>query len=386
MFGKILWMASCLTGLAGCASGPGVPSPTQLPWHDQTFSYDATLVTVTKEDLFRLEPELLQKLRDPALQQLSAPKRLNHLVGLLYGREIKPFPYVAGHSTVAAETWQHRRGDCLSLTVLAYSMAREMNMASQMQEVHVPVLFDRRNSYDFINEHVNLLFRGSGPLTLLEGRLQSKDMIVDFEPEFGWNREGQALSDNAILARYYNNIAAEHLVNDHQTLAYAYFKAAILAEPGYPSSYGNLALLYRRVGLLAEAEQLLRHAVVVSNEATFPLSSLHKLLLEQGRTTEAEQYARLLQSRRDNDPYYWVGLGLKHLQDGKIRQSIKALEQAQRLTNGFAEVHRYLAVAYWRAGEPVHADEQLTLLASVNRDGNDVATLRKKFSAPPTTH
>jgi hypothetical protein len=34
----------------------------------------------------------------------------------------------------------------------------------------------------------------------------------------------------------------------------------------------------------------------------------------------------------------------------------------------------------------VHADEQLTLLASVNRDGNDVATLRKKFSAPPTTH
>jgi tetratricopeptide (TPR) repeat protein len=265
-------------------------------------------------------------------------------------------------------------------------MAREMNMASQMQEVHVPVLFDRRNSYDFINEHVNLLFRGSGPLTLLEGRLQSKDMIVDFEPEFGWNREGQALSDNAILARYYNNIAAEHLVNDHQTLAYAYFKAAILAEPGYPSSYGNLALLYRRVGLLADAEQLLRHAIVVSNEATFPLSSLHKLLLEQGRTTEAEQYARLLQSRRDNDPYYWVGLGLKHLQDGKIRQSIKALEQAQRLTNGFAEVHRYLAVAYWRAGEPVHADEQLTLLASVNRDGNDVATLRKKFSAPPTTH
>jgi tetratricopeptide (TPR) repeat protein len=305
---------------------------------------------------------------------------------LLYGRQVKPFPYAAGHSTVAAETWQQKRGDCLSLTVLAFSMAREMNMVSQMQEVRVPVLFDRRDSFDFINEHVNVLFRRSGPLNWLEGRLQSDDMIVDFEPQIGWNREGQALSDNAILARYYNNIAAEHLVSERRTLAYAYFKAAILAEPGYPSSYGNLALLYRHAGLLADAEQLLRYAIVLSDAATFPVSSLHKLLLEQGRTTEAEQYARLLQSRRDKDPYYWIGLGLQHLQDGKIRQSISALEEAQRLTNGFAEVHRYLAVAYWRAGEPARANEQLMLLAALNRDGTDVATLRKKFSAPPTAH
>jgi Flp pilus assembly protein TadD len=79
-------------------------------------------------------------------------------------------------------------------------------------------------------------------------------------------------------------------------------------------------------------------------------------------------------------------LGLQHLQDGKIRQSISALEEAQRLTNVFAEVHRYLAVAYWRAGEPARANEQLMLLAALNRDGTDVATLRKKFSAPPTAH
>jgi len=381
VFGKVLWIVACLAGLAGCAAVPSAPAPTQLPWHDEFFAYDAALVSVQKEDLFRLDPVLVQKLHDPALKLLSTPRRLDHLVRLIYGSEMKPFPYTAGHSTVAAETWQQRRGDCLSLTVLAFSMAREMNMVSQMQEVRVPVWFDRHDSVDFLSEHVNVLFRRSGPLNWTEGRLQSDDMIVDFEPQIGSNREGQPLSDSAILSRYYNNIGAEHLVNAQQKLAYAYFKAAILSEPGYPSSYNNLALLYRRAGLLADAEQLLRHAVVLSREATVPLSSLHQLLLEQGRNSEAEYYARLLQSRREQDPYYWIGLGLQRLQSGNIRQSIQALEEAQRLTHGFAEVHRYLALAYWRAGEQAHADEQLTLLASLDRDGADVASLRKKFNA-----
>jgi Tfp pilus assembly protein PilF len=131
---------------------------------------------------------------------------------------------------------------------------------------------------------------------------------------------------------------------------------------------------------------LLRLAVALSDEATVHLLSLHQLLLAQGRTQEAQTYARLLQSRRDRDPYYWIGLGLQYLQEGKFRQSIRALETAQELTHGFEEVHRYLAVAYWRAGERQHANEQLTLLASLNASSADVATLRKKFNTPASEH
>ena len=386
MFGKALWLAICLTGLAGCASVPEVPLLSPVPWHDEAFAYDASLVTVTPQDLFRLDPGLRQKLRDPALRGLSTPKRLRYLIGLLYGEETKPFPYSPGHSTVAAETWGQRRGDCLSLTVLAYAMAREINLVAQIQEVPVPVLFDRRGGVDFLNQHVNLLFRRSGPLNWIEGRLQADDTIVDFEPQIGSNREGRALSENAILSRYYNNIAVEHLASDRQTLAYAYFKAAILVEPEYSSSYANLALLYRRAGQQADAEALLRRAIALNSEDTVALSSLHQLLLVQGRPAEAEKYARLLQASRDKDPYYWIGFGLQALREGKLRQSIRALEEAQRLTNGFEEVHRYLAVAYWRAGEPVQANQQLSLLASLNRDSPDLDTLRKKFNSPPPQH
>lgn len=384
MVGKLFWMGVCLAGLVGCSGVPSVPLPAQLPWHDANFAYDASLVSVTKEDLFRLEPELAQQLRAPELRALSLSRRFEHLLTLLYGREMKPFPYVEGHSTVAAETWRLRRGDCLSLTVLAFAMARAMDMTAQMQEVRVPVQFDRRGGVDFLNLHVNLLFRRSGPMKWAGNSLQSDDMVVDFEPQAGSSREGQALSDNAILSRYYNNVAAEHLARNEDALAYAHFKAAILAEPAYAPSYANLATLYRRAGLQDDAEDLLRRAIVLGGDDTVALLSLHRLLLDQGRTQEASEIARLVQSRRDRDPYYWIGLGLKHLQGGRYRESVHALEEAEKLTHGFKEVHSYLALAYWRVGERARANEQLTLLASLHPDSADVVTLRRKFKTAPT--
>lgn len=383
MIRHVLWTTVWMLGFAGCSSVPSAPSPAQLPWQDEAFAYDATLVSVTREELFRLDPELLEKLQAPVAQGWSPPKRVEHLLALLFGPQKRPFSYATGHSTVATETWKLQRGDCLSLTVLTYSMARSLNLVAQMQEVQVPVLFDRRGNFDFLSRHVNVLFRRGGASGLADGITRALDMVVDFEPEFGSFREGQALSDNAILARFYNNTAAEQLAQGHRSLAYAHFKAAILVEPTYAASYGNLALLYRDAGMLHGAEQLLRHAVALSDQADVPLRDLHQLLVNQGRDAEARQYAPLLQSRRDKDPYYWIELGLQHLQDGRLRQSISALERAQSMTNGFNEVHRYLAVAYWRAGDQIHANEQLTLLASLNEGDARISTLRKKINATP---
>lgn len=386
MFRQVCWIVACLLCLTACASAPPVaPPPSAMAWHDEGFAYDPSLVSVSKEDLFRLDPELALKLSDPALRRLSTAKRLDRLLAMLYGQDMRRFNYSGGHSTVASETWRRKSGDCLSLTVLAYAMARAMNMNAQMQEVPIPAVFDRRDQMDFLSQHVNVLFRHAGPLELTNGAMQSRDMIVDFEPEFGSRRVGETLSDEAVLARFYNNLAAEHLSKGAHVLAYAHFKAAIQADPSYAASYGNLALLYRGKGLVVEAEQMLRHAVTLSKQSYVPMNALHQLLQEQGRHDEAKAFATLLQTKRDTDPYYWIGLGLKHYQDGQFQQSIRALERAQSLTSGFEEVHRYLALAYWRAGDAGHANEQLALLRTLQPGGTEVARLRKKFETrqPP---
>jgi len=364
---KALSIGGCFIVLAGCAAAPRAPLPAHLLWQDQAFDYDAALVSVGKRDLFQLDAGLLSKLHDPRIQNSSAQYRLNHLVSLLFEPETKDFSYSKSHSTIAAETWRRKSGDCLSLTVLSYSLAKALDMPVQMQEVRVPVVFDRRGSVEFLNRHVNLLISGrsDGGLYVKDGLMRSGDVIIDFEPQVASRREGTALSDDGILARFYNNVAAEYLAQGDLTLAYAHFKAAVLADPGYSPSYSNLAQLYTRKGLLRSAEQLLLYAIALNDDADIALRSLHQLLVSQGRESEALKYKEILQAKQEKDPYYWLGVGLHHLQEGNYQRAVSALEHAQDLTRGFQEVHRYLAIAYWRAGKPIQAKNQLSVLASL---------------------
>ena len=380
---KALCVAGCFIVLAGCAAVPPAPLPAHLLWQDQAFDYDAALVPVGKRDLFQLDDDLLSKLHDSSIQNSSAQYRLHYLVSILFGPKAKAFPYSVGHSTIAAETWRRKTGDCLSLTVLSYSLANALGMSVQMQEVRVPVVFDRRGNVEFLNRHVNVLIRSAGELYLIAGSMRSGDVIIDFEPQVASRREGMALSDDGILARFYNNVAAEYLAQGDLTLAYAHFKAAVLADPGYSPSYSNLAQLYIRKGFLQSAERLLLHAIALDDDADIALRSLHQLSVSQGRESEALKYKEILQARQEKDPYYWLGVGLHHLQEGNYSKAVNALERAQDLTRGFQEVHRYLAIANWRAGKQPQAKNQLSVLTSLMFDDSGLAALRKKIDKTP---
>ena len=377
MLRLILAATSLLAGLAGCATVPPT-AETQMPWRDSAFGYRADLVTVTQADLFRLDPELLRMVLDPSPEKLGPSQKLKHLMGIVFGPDTKRFAYEAGHSTTASETWRRKRGDCLSLTVLTYAVARTMGMPAQMQEVPTPTMFDRRGEFDFVNQHVNVLFKRAHK-TLTEDS-EAQDVIVDFEPEFARTKGGRPLSEESIYARFLNNLGTEHLARRDNNRAYAHFKAAIHADPGYAASYANLALVYRKASLAAEAEQLLRRAVALTDLGDVPVYALHRLLESQGRDGEARRYESILQTRRTRDPYHWIDVGVTYLEKGEYRRAIGALEQARDMTGNFREVHAFLALAYWRVGERDRANEELATLASLGGSERGVAKLRKKFN------
>jgi Flp pilus assembly protein TadD len=102
-------------------------------------------------------------------------------------------------------------------------------------------------------------------------------------------------------------------------------------------------------------------------------------LLSQGRDAEAQPYERQLLARRERDPYYWLGLGLERLQQARYAQAVDALERAQALTSGFEEVHRYLAIAYWRTGQSHRARDQLAMLAALDPSDAIVQRMNRKL-------
>lgn len=377
---KLGCMLLCLGALAGCATRSKVSiAPPEGVWQDAAFHYQPVLVTETRSSLFALDADIVQALRLDHAGATVTERRLDLLLSRLYGPTGSRLIYESGHTTGAVETWRNRRGDCLSLTILAYAAARHLGMKAHMQEVRVPLSVDRRDGTDFINGHVNVVVRNEAEVTFNGKSFGAGSFIIDFEPQAGARRFGQWLTEDAILARFYNNRAAEYWVQQDDARAYAYYRAAIATDPDFAPPYANLAQLYARQGLAADAERLLRHAITLDGPSYAPLRALHQLLLAQGRDAEAQRYADLLAQRRDDDPYYWLGLGLDALRNGRNTAAISALEKAAALTTGFEEIHYNLGLAYWRSGQVEAVRKQLAALSAINNRDPGIAVLSKKL-------
>ncbi len=367
--------------LVGCASGPQTTVNLQGPWLDQAFAYDAKLVSVDESGLFALDPDLLAELRSPKLQKSPSEERINFIVKTLVENKTLPFLYAAGHSTVASETWRNRSGDCLSLTVLAYAMAKELKLAVTIQEAVGSDMFDRRGNTDYRIGHVNVYVNRQVVNEAAVVTAMNRGVVIDFEPTYGVGRSGYALTRSGILARYYNNMGAEYLATGDGTRAYAYFKAAIQADPEFSAASTNLAALYWNRGHLADAERVLTQLANTNSPTETPVRMLTLLLRDQGRLVEAAYYQKLMDRVRDREPYFWIDQGLDQFKAQNYRRAIASLEKAQALATGFSEVHRTLAMAYLQEGEPDKAQAQLTTLAMINDDDPALSVIHRKILA-----
>ena len=367
--------------LGGCASTPVASLPPATLWQDAAFDYQPTRVTETRETLFTLDPELVRTLRGGDTLNAPTHRRLERLLSRLYTKEGMLLSYASGHTTGAMQTWTNKRGDCLSLTILAYAAATALRLDAHMQEVPVPLSVDRRGGLDYVSSHVNVFVTTDSEIALHGQVYGAHGFVIDFEPQPGSRRIGQWLTEEGILARYYSNRGTEYLVaKDHQQ-AYAYYRAAISAAPDYAPAYTNLAHLYAGQGLLAPAEQLLSHAMALGGPSYAPLRAMQRLLAAQGRTADAQHYADLLARRQDEDPYHWFGLGVEALAQGQHAAAIRALERAAALTTGFEEIHYNLGLAYWRNGQRDAAGKQLAALQAINQRDPGVAVLARKMQS-----
>lgn len=369
--------------VAGCASAPVAPPErvqAALARGDQVFGL-VQVPVVDPATLFALPPDLVQKLQQQRLRTVSHQSRLIALLDIIFGPDRHKFSYGAQGSTGAVETWSAGHGDCLSLTILTYAAAREMGLNVQMQEVRVPAVYDRRPGVDFVNRHVNLAVNLRNET--MQDMLRTRVAVIDFEPQLTGGELGRPLDEGEIVARFHNNLGSEALAAGDAVRAYGHYRAALAADPRFAAANSNLAVVLEQRGLAQEAEVLLRYAITLANEPDVALAALHRLLVAQHRTAEAEVVAQQLRAAEDADPYHWITQGVDALNQGRSRQAVAALEHAQELTHGFTEVHGWLALAYLQLGDQVHARQQLAQLEALQSGSPLAGKLRRKLTAMP---
>ncbi|MGH8480865.1 MAG: tetratricopeptide repeat protein [Nevskiaceae bacterium] len=359
---RVLLVSLTTAALLGCASAPVAVSPRSL-FADSLFA-EAPRPPVG-EDPFTLSEDMVRF----AATGMAATIRRHGLqdgIAAAVKDELR-LEYDATETLPAAQTFARRSGNCLSLVILTAAFARHLDVPVTFQNVYGQEAWSRSDGILFFSTHVNarLGLRGlPGP-------------VIDFvDPGRGRLQQVTTrLVDEAELrAMYFNNRAAEALVDGDVGTAYWWARAAIDTAPSYANGVNTLAVVYLRHGRLREAERALRYVLEREPDNGRAMTNLIGVLSRDGRPEEAAEWQRRLAAIEPYPPFYFLDQGLAALSDGRNEAARELLNKELRRMPYYDEVHFALAVADLRLGDIREARSHLGLALkySTTRDRRSI--------------
>lgn len=354
------WVAAVLcAGLlcGGCAIG-GAVSPSLPPLRDEAFA--APRETPDAESVFSLSPGMAAYAGRLAAAHGRVPDAQRRLVRSLASDGLLRLEYDAARTRTASESFEARAGNCLSLAIMTAALARELGLPAVFQAFDAgDDSFSRTAGLVVANGHVNLVL-GSRLLDRARGRGTDSQLVVDFVASAqAPMRGGVPVNDRRILAMFFNNRAAESLALDDLDQAYAFARAALLQDAGFPSTAITLGLVYQRRGLVQDAQLAFEHALARQPANPQALANLAVLLEAAGRAAEAEHYRQALLRVEKVPPFHYVDLGRAALARGDRAGAITLLKHELARDPNYHEAHYWMAVALAAEGRLAAADRHL---------------------------
>jgi Flp pilus assembly protein TadD len=356
---SLVWLgAALLACLAACASAPRLENVAGL-LHDELFQPAA--LASDPAAVFAMSPAM-QRYADETLAHLPSVRDTRRaLIAALYERGAGGLGlgYDAETTRNAAQAFEARAGNCLSLVIMTASFAKYLGMPVSYQTVVVDDTFSRSHEMLFVNGHVNLVL----------GRLKHRARLGDADPDFltidflpAEQLRGQHtlhIDENTVLAMYMNNRAAEALAAGQLNTSYAWARQAVQQDAQFLAGINTLGVVYLRAGHWQQAERALRHVLAQQPGHTSALSNLAHVLAHQGRDAEAQTMRTRLAQAQPQAPFVFLDRARQAIEAHDYRQARDLLKQELRLQPYQSEVHFWLAVAHWRLGDSERAASHL---------------------------
>ncbi|MDP3614340.1 MAG: hypothetical protein Q8R98_21060, partial [Rubrivivax sp.] len=228
--GAWIWALAMAGLLGGCSLAPRAPVPTSL-LNDSLFESPAQAPDPSA--VFRLSPAML----DYAHTELAALARLpdprQALIEALYQKGRLRLEYDSSYTRHAAQAFEARAGNCLSLVIMTAAFAKHMGLPVQYQAVLSDDFYSQSGTLLMASGHVNMVL--APPLARqVIGRNDQVSFTVDFLPRD--DLAGQVtrpLEEKTIVAMYLNNRAAELLAAGRPADAYWFTRAALQHDPHF---------------------------------------------------------------------------------------------------------------------------------------------------------
>jgi tetratricopeptide (TPR) repeat protein len=364
----VVWMG---LGQFGCAVTPPAPPPAVV-FADERFAPPTQPLAAA--DIFALSDSMRDYINHGLARQTRAKGLRDGFLDALYDSHQLKLRYDSTLTRTAAQTFDERAGNCLSLVIMTAAFAKALDLPVRYQSVIADESWSRVADLYFLSGHVNLNL--SPPRSVGGRMLNGQSLTVDFLPSADTQGlHSREIDESMIVAMYFNNRAAEALAEGRLDDAYWRAREAIVQSPTFYAAYNTLGVVYQRHGDLALAESLF--AAVREREPSniSVASNLAGIWDSQGRSDEARALRASL--NRINPPPPLVAafaafdLGRAAYQRGELMQARQYFVDALRGDADQAEFHFWLAVTAAGLGDLAQARAQMALAVdNANRSGD----------------
>ena len=378
---RLALMASlaCALVFSGCTTVAKhtVAVPAQL-FDDQAFPAPTSFVSAA--EAVALSPQMKRYLEVDIAPQIRRLGRQAGLVEALYSHAHLRLEYDTDVTRTAAEAFDARAGNCLSLVLMTAALAKELSLPVSYQALVGQDVWQRSGDLSLVIGHVNVTV-AKRLVDRVQG-LMTGDMQLQLS--FGNLPAGRSqllrpVDEQTILAMFMNNRAAEALSRGDLADAYAFARESVVQDPRFAGAYNTLGVAYQRRGLMAKAAQAYSTALERDADNLPALANFANLLESQQRQSEASVLRARLSKLEAEPPFMHLDLGRAAVQAGDYRAGRDHLLRELRRDPDYHESHFWLALALAGLGDAVGAQEQLTLAKKTSTTQRDQALYVRKL-------
>jgi len=344
--------------LAGCTTQVETPSPVLV---DEILGVGLTGGALPLEpvDILALSGELRSFVDERIDRRWRTVKRLGELRNILFSSDLFAIEYESGKTKTATETYQSKSGNCLSMTNLFIAMARYSGLDARYHLVKARPEWDQSGNTLIWTQHINST-----------GILGSGDRyVLDFLPQQRAIREDmETISDNYALAIFYNNLAAEAIIEERYDAAIGYLRTALSIEPEMADVWNNMGATQRRLKRVDLARASYQQAVRFDPYNNAAMSNLSRIYLQEGNVKLGNYFANKVKRHRSKNPYYRYSNARSALIDGDYARAREELNVAIRLKKDEAMFFDALAEVYEGLGDQENKQISLQLAEMIRAE------------------
>ena len=364
----------------GCQTVPEMSISHKALLYDQGFEGFEDVSVETEKEIFELNDEA-KAFAKLAVKGISKSKeKIQALVQHVFSRSDLNLLYRAEANTVANQTFQNRAANCLSMSIMTYSLAKELGFGVRFQDIEIPEYWTIREGQSLLNGHINLQILPRQK-NREHFRFTSRGYEVDFDAQATRQHFPKTLLKlNQVVAMFHNNNGADALLKKDYLKAYAYFRAAYLQSPKLSSVLANLGYLYRVTGHYELAEKTYLQAIKIDKNNLTAWRNLAYLYRYLGHEEKAIDIVNRVTRKRSGNPFFHINKGDKAFEKKQWKIPLGHYQQALRLDKSYHEVFFGLGKTYFELGNIKRSHHYFELAKKKSRNEQEQAAYQGKIN------